>query len=1109
MAIGRISGPLLKANLLREGVDLAFENDLLYLDVNNARVGINNATPQHDLDVSGTTKTTNLEVTTEADIAQINFLGNNISTTANTLILGTNDNVVYQNRLTVDSFDIQNNIISTNTTNANIELAPNGTGTVEIFADTNVTGNIHATGDITADGNITIGDANTDNVTFNAEIASDIIPDADNTYDLGSDPNLGGKAWAEVWTNSLYADSITTTNITAGGVDLSLRQGNIWYVAENGQDTYTGDHPNDPYATVRQALTSATAGDTIHIYPGVYTEIFPLTVPAGVTIKGHSLRSVKIIPTTLTNTNSAFLLNGEVTIEDLTIADFYAPGYAFEFANGYTVTSRSPYVRNVSVITQGSVTSGADPRGFDEGDAGGGAYLDGSVADSASREAGCLFHSVTFITPGVDALTITNGTRVEWLNCFTYFANRGLYAVDGATGLKGTGKTSVRVDSVTGTYLAGETFTYYDTDGVTVLATGTIDSVDTDGKFYVSGNLTGLETAGERGGKTATAVDNAQLNTTIKKFGTASLALDGTGDYVSLTSQDDFGFETGDFTVEGWFYPTNTGNARVLFDFRAAAANDDAVLIGIDVNDYVYFQTSGAIEIQGATAVTQNAWNHIALVRNSGTTTLYLGGVSQGTYADTVNYGVAKPLVIGNTYGVTDGFTGYVDEVRISKDIARYTAGFVTPTSEFTSDLDTVLLLHFNGTNTSTTFVDDTLNSQDIQFSGGATANYVTLANTTDFGGEVRSIASACVYGNYGVVGDGPGVLMYLMSQNLAYVGTGKLSDNDETNVIQANEVVELNDAKVRYSSVDHKGDFRVGDLFYINQATGTVDFTSSEFNIDTTSGITINTGGNTTTITGDKIDTGNLRISGNTIESLSGDINLDADSGTVRIDSTSALQLPKGSTASRPTPATGMIRYNTDTSLFEGYDGNWTALNGVYDLDLDTKITAELTPGANDSTIRFYVNNNVITTIDANKLETPRVEVDDISIDGNTITTETLNTDLILSANGTGEVVIDDLAFKDSTITNRAVDGVMNFTQTGFGYVKIAGTNGFVVPVGTNNERPATANRETGMVRYNTQQRYLEIYDGFSWVSVAGASGSITLTAAEDIALEIVLSLG
>ena len=65
MAIGRISGPLLKANLLREGVDLAFETNLLYLDVNNSRVGINNATPQYDLDVTGTTRTPGLQVSVQ------------------------------------------------------------------------------------------------------------------------------------------------------------------------------------------------------------------------------------------------------------------------------------------------------------------------------------------------------------------------------------------------------------------------------------------------------------------------------------------------------------------------------------------------------------------------------------------------------------------------------------------------------------------------------------------------------------------------------------------------------------------------------------------------------------------------------------------------------------------------------------------------------------------------------------------------------------------------------------------------------------------------------------------------------------------------------------
>ena len=69
MAVGRISGPLLKANLLRNGVDLAFETDLLYLDVNNSRIGIKTTTPQYELDVNGTTRSTDLITTGTASVS--------------------------------------------------------------------------------------------------------------------------------------------------------------------------------------------------------------------------------------------------------------------------------------------------------------------------------------------------------------------------------------------------------------------------------------------------------------------------------------------------------------------------------------------------------------------------------------------------------------------------------------------------------------------------------------------------------------------------------------------------------------------------------------------------------------------------------------------------------------------------------------------------------------------------------------------------------------------------------------------------------------------------------------------------------------------------------
>ena len=340
MAVGRISGPLLKSNLIRNGIDLAFETDLLYLDVNNQRIGVKNNAPQHEIDVTGTTRTTDLIVSNQSTLGDIQVVGNTISTTQPYLNIATYDTVVSLNRLTVDSIDIEGNTISTNNDDSaadvNLELRPNGAGSVDVHSDMNVTGDIYATGNITADGNINIGDADTDNVIFNAEVASDIIPDLDNVYNLGSNPDSGGKEWQNVYVNNLESSSINTLDLSVQGIDLTQRPGNIYYVSENGSDSNTGTHALDPVRSVKYALSLATAGDTIHIYPGTYTEEFPLTVPAGVTVKGESLRSVSVQPTTETRYNDAFLLNGETTIEDLTVTGFYSGGIFTNALSGGT-----------------------------------------------------------------------------------------------------------------------------------------------------------------------------------------------------------------------------------------------------------------------------------------------------------------------------------------------------------------------------------------------------------------------------------------------------------------------------------------------------------------------------------------------------------------------------------------------------------------------------------------------------------------------------------------------------------------------------------------------------------------------------------------------------
>ena len=238
MAIGRISGQLLKSNLLRAGENLAFETDLLYLDVVNSRIGIRTATPTVDLDVNGHTRSTNITVDTQLNIGDLHFTGNTITSDSNTInfAAAAGEATVYHSRLQIDDLQLQGSTISTTVSNSSIELDPNGTGTVNIVANTNitgnlvVTGNVNATGNVVIGGNITIGDALTDNIVINASIRSDLVPETDNIYDLGS----ASYRWRAVYTGTLYTTSINVPSLDVG--NLMFRDNEI--TTTTGQDLY-------------------------------------------------------------------------------------------------------------------------------------------------------------------------------------------------------------------------------------------------------------------------------------------------------------------------------------------------------------------------------------------------------------------------------------------------------------------------------------------------------------------------------------------------------------------------------------------------------------------------------------------------------------------------------------------------------------------------------------------------------------------------------------------------------------------------------------------------------------------------------------------------------
>ena len=821
--LGRISGGVLKDNLLRQGVDLNFKNTnssiaLLHLDVNNSKIGINTESPTDVLTIPTTLASSNL-------ISTYNNIANFTIDQSQIVALGGDGNInfnaannIFATAIATDNLKIDFNTISTTTTDTNIELRPNGNGTVNIQSNWNVTGNLHATGNIETTGDFTFGNDDEDNVSFAADVASDIIPDQTYTSDLGS----VSKQWLNMYSTLLNGEAVTLDEVIVGSGDSSLarRQGNMFYVSTLGSDTNVGDHQHGAFRTLKHALAqndgSSSGPTSIHIFPGVYEEEFPLTVPSHVNIKGEDIRNTIIRPTVATQSNNAFLLEDDVVIEDITIKDFFSPGHAFSFTAGGLVNTRSPYIRNVTVITKGSVTSASDPRGFAQGDAGKGALIDGAVLDSASLEASMLFHSVTFITPGVDCITMTNGVRVEWLNSFTYFANRGLYATQGSSG---------------------------------------------------------------------------------KLMADASI---------------------------------------------------------------------------------------------------------------------------------------------------RY-------------------------------------------------------------GAELRSIGSANVYGNFGVVADGANTLIYLVGHNFGYIGSGKDVSNDKTLSIRTQETNELNSGSVVYTSTDETGKFSVGDLFFVDFETGETSIDASSIDFSGVGNIAVNNGTESAFIDGERVDIGNIRVSGNTITTLDGDLNLSPTTNLFNTNNNASLIVSRGTTLQQNNE-TADIRFNTETNLFEGYSTGNLSFGGIYSSDRQESVDAHDT----NNTIVLTVGGAQVGSIDNNSVNLHGLASSDVLFDNNLISTTVANSNLNLARTTAANIVdIFDIELKENNISNSS-NNLLKLASTGDGYVKFDTTTGLVIPFGNNAARTSTP--QVGETRYNNEDSeasFLEIYSGAAWERAAGAGGEVTLDYLDEINNLYILVLG
>lgn len=172
-----------------------------------------------------------------------------------------------------------------------------------------------------------------------------------------------------------------------------------------------------------------------------------------------------------------------------------------------------------------------------------------------------------------------------------------------------------------------------------------------------------------------TVVGDTHHETDQQKFGTTSIAMDGTNDKLTIAASQDFNFGTGDFTIDFWTRLTVIDSPGFVLVCVAGNRTLEA-----NVNNLLFANVTTYLDVAHGMAI--NTWYHIALVRYGNTVTIYVNGSSIGSAdctgatfdwsSDTLKFGDYN---LASTYALP----GYLDEIRVSKGIARWTANFTAP----------------------------------------------------------------------------------------------------------------------------------------------------------------------------------------------------------------------------------------------------------------------------------------------------------------------------------------------------------------------------------------------------------------------------------------------
>ena len=666
-------------------------------------------------------------------------------------------------------------------------------------------------------------------------------------------------------------------------------------------------------------VVSASVGDVVYIKNGVYRETLPLRIPAGVTVQGESLRGTEVRPASGTGTQVK-------TIDTITGGTGGTPGTYTHIHQASSAGSGDGLVLNITLDGSSTPTITVYHGGY--------GHAVGDVI-TFSDSSGTL-GGASNITVRVASLENNNASNMFLMNNTTNLVQMSMKGLTGTPGAGGTGKASVTSLDPEGSITTASPYVQ-NCSSVNASATG----IQIDGNLHSAGN------------KSILANDFTQINS--DGIGVHALA-GGRGEMVSIFT----------YYCDKSFYAHSGGFIRGL-NCSSAYGEKGAVAEGT---------------LSSESAVSATTRGEILKYSTSG----FVGAATESDVADSVSTSgtPTAATIVGDTSGATatlfrvnisldflhiDGRSGNFQQGEVctvtKDDSSTYQltldASHGDSTAAQTGQSGALIALEGSALSSATAIAV----GSNILFAGDSKYYRVSLVSETNTSAETALVrlTESVTSGNAKADGTSASVTVNfsnvrLTGHDFLDIGTGDFTTSNYPGgpsqpADQSDEVEELTGGRVYFSSTDQKGDFRVGDLFRIEQSTGIATLNADAFDLSGLSELQLGSIG---------AELGATINEFSTDETFSNDSNTAVPTERAVVGYTQRDKMgtghfvpPTGTTAQRPTGDTlftGGIRYNSSLVTWEGYNGTqWTGLGGGNPW---ASTSSNITVAAND---RYFVD--------------------------------------------------------------------------------------------------------------------------------------------------------